>query len=574
MTLGLLSSPSSTSGENPARTPRLEKPVRLTWRRTALLLLLVDLLLVQAVAAGSGVGEDAFISLRYAENLATGAGFRFNPADEKPCEGFSNLLWVVLLAGAKRMGVSSTFGAQLGGLLCALATLGALFALGLHLRLRLYWLAPLSLSLNAHFIYYSTYGLETALFTLLVVLGVSRSIRYRPTWPSTLVAFVPLALLALVRPEGIAVALTIAGALWLLALRRGNRREARRPLCLVVSLAGVFAALLVWRYSTFESISAAPTLTKLFRWHPGVESQLAAGLRYLGAFLTTNPAMAVALGCLLLRAAPARTRRAALLNCLPAALLLGAVVAVGGDAVYFLHFRFFVPVLPGLLLAAAIALDSVPVRSPLWRAALGIAAVIASLFYIPYRVDGLRFVRSTPAFGILFDSVRDAGDLASRLREGKAFRVDDILELRIGRWLRDNVDRRALLATGQAGNIPYHSNLPAVDFVGLASCDVAQAGSLEAVSDLLRLKHPDLFLLMPSDVGYRLMPNDYELSRIFRAGRVSRSLLLFARRGFMPCVGGGDLLRQEADGRTFWIRRSCVLDFFPAGKPRSRGRRG
>lgn len=41
--------------------------------------------------------DDAMISMRYARNLAHGAGLRWNPG-EPPVEGFTNPLWVVFMA--------------------------------------------------------------------------------------------------------------------------------------------------------------------------------------------------------------------------------------------------------------------------------------------------------------------------------------------------------------------------------------------------------------------------------------------------------------------------------------------
>ena len=43
--------------------------------------------------------DDAFISFRYARNLATGHGLVFNPGFER-VEGYTNFLWVLMLAGA------------------------------------------------------------------------------------------------------------------------------------------------------------------------------------------------------------------------------------------------------------------------------------------------------------------------------------------------------------------------------------------------------------------------------------------------------------------------------------------
>ena len=46
--------------------------------------------------------DDAFISFRYAHNLAAGHGLVYNVGER--VEGFTNLLWTLLLAGGIRLG--------------------------------------------------------------------------------------------------------------------------------------------------------------------------------------------------------------------------------------------------------------------------------------------------------------------------------------------------------------------------------------------------------------------------------------------------------------------------------------
>jgi hypothetical protein len=46
----------------------------------------------------SFVCDDAFISFRYARNLARGLGLRYNVGEEPPVEGYSELLWVIAMA--------------------------------------------------------------------------------------------------------------------------------------------------------------------------------------------------------------------------------------------------------------------------------------------------------------------------------------------------------------------------------------------------------------------------------------------------------------------------------------------
>src|SRR5687767_8859993 len=49
------------------------------------------------------VVDDAFISFRYADNLARGLGLVYNSGER--VEGYTNFLWTVLLAGGAAVGI-------------------------------------------------------------------------------------------------------------------------------------------------------------------------------------------------------------------------------------------------------------------------------------------------------------------------------------------------------------------------------------------------------------------------------------------------------------------------------------
>src|SRR5262245_5079445 len=61
------------------------------------------LLLIVHAAAYWFLTDDAFISFRYARNFSAGAGLVFNPGFER-VEGYSNFLWVLILAAGNRLG--------------------------------------------------------------------------------------------------------------------------------------------------------------------------------------------------------------------------------------------------------------------------------------------------------------------------------------------------------------------------------------------------------------------------------------------------------------------------------------
>src|SRR5438045_1442706 len=55
--------------------------------------------------------DDAFISFRYAENLARGHGLVYNPGDY--VEGYTNFLWVVIIAAVNALGGDSLLWSKL-----------------------------------------------------------------------------------------------------------------------------------------------------------------------------------------------------------------------------------------------------------------------------------------------------------------------------------------------------------------------------------------------------------------------------------------------------------------------------
>src|SRR4051812_5043075 len=74
------------------------------------------------------VVDDAFISLRYAERFIHGQGLTWN--DGERVEGYSNLLWILLVSGLGVLGMDLVDATLLLGILCSLATLLVIFHYG------------------------------------------------------------------------------------------------------------------------------------------------------------------------------------------------------------------------------------------------------------------------------------------------------------------------------------------------------------------------------------------------------------------------------------------------------------
>src|SRR6188472_4082581 len=70
--------------------------------------------------------DDAYITFRYARHLADGYGLgAWNRTGER-VEGYSSLLWTLLLAGAARPGIDIWLASKVMGMCAALLALGAL----------------------------------------------------------------------------------------------------------------------------------------------------------------------------------------------------------------------------------------------------------------------------------------------------------------------------------------------------------------------------------------------------------------------------------------------------------------
>ena len=303
--------------------------------------------------------DDAYIVYRYAENLANGHGFAFNPGQR--VEGVTCFLWTLLLVPFAALGLPLPVVAPLLGAACGLLTCALLPAMSARMDGREGWdvgdlAAPALVLATPAFAYWSVGGLETVPATLLLVLGLARHLR---DGRLGLASAVPLAMAPLVRPEApLPIAAVLADRL---LASRGRLREHAAWIAIV---AAPGLALLVFRRAYF---GAWLPNTYWAKTGGGPAGQARAGIGYVGDFLSSfveplggSHALAFSpwsapLGGVLVAAALAwgllhPQRRVLALVVL--ALLL-AVVLEGGDWMP-LH-RFLVPAVPLLWLLASSA---------------------------------------------------------------------------------------------------------------------------------------------------------------------------------------------------------------------------
>jgi hypothetical protein len=311
----------------------------------ALLATLV-LLLLHAWVYGF-VTDDAFISFRYARNLASGHGLVFNPGFER-VEGYTNFLWVVILAGLARVGARPEVTAHV---LSIAATVGlwavvAAYAFRTRPAGGAGWLAlvpTLLLAATRSIAVWSTSGLETRLFELLVVAGTLRLLteterRLEGGSPRPVAALL-LALATLTRPDGLLIAAAVFGVAGATLLVRGRLR-----LRDAIPSAAVFL-LLVGGHLLFRVSYYGAWVPNTYAAKVGGRTWWSMGGRYLTAFVLEYaawlwlPLLAAAI------AGHARRRTLFVPALFAAAVIPHAlyIVSIGGDHFEYRPFDLYFP---------------------------------------------------------------------------------------------------------------------------------------------------------------------------------------------------------------------------------------
>jgi hypothetical protein len=209
----------------------------------------------------------------------------------------------------------------------------------------------------------------------------------------------------------------------------------------------------------------------------GTWDAVARGAGYAGDFsLAWLPVLALAaIGLIPLRSSQRSLR---------AVFVIGYVlyvIAVGGD--HKRTFRFFVPVMPlvALLAAGGIATLAARLTAPRLRRALAFALVAACI----------------GATWLLAADTREF----SRIR-AERYRSDR----QLGEWLASHLPPDALLATSNAGIIPYYAGLETIDMLGLTDRHIAhapmsdmgrgKAGHEKGDGNYVFARRPDVILFM------------------------------------------------------------------------------
>ncbi len=401
------------------------------------------------------LGDDAFISFRYAANLAAGDGLVWNPGEY--VEGYTNFLWVLIMAAGMRLGIapeglSSALGIASGaGVLLLLGRFSAKRLGALH---PVVWLPLFTLALSRSFTAWSSGGLATQFFTLLVVAAQLQFIRERRgesqhVWVSSLL----FALATLTRPEGGLFTL-VTGLFFLSSVVR--RRTSPRDLCVwVLPWVLLVGTHFLWRHGYYDAWLPNTFYAKVNGFWPEQA-------RHYFAIFQADYKIGYYLPLIFLGLI--RSRELAHSYLTASVLVYCAYLfAIGGGR---FEFRFLVVVLPAVYWLIAEGLLGLLETSGEGRhgfVALGIAAAAALL-------------ATTHLGSISPEAKRDRHHIES-IERTRDYAIERVRE---GKILADYIQAGVLpedliLCVGGAGALPYYTGWPTLDFRGLNDPHIARS---------------------------------------------------------------------------------------------------
>lgn len=468
------------------------------------------------------IQDDAYIAFRYAHYFAQGQGLVWYPGSDEL--GYTSFLFTLAVGLLLKLGLSAETAAFALSIPAYFGAIIVTFLIGRRLsdNLLVPVLAAFSLATNMTFAGYATGGLETSLHIFLVLLAYHAFLLWRDTPQvnhlarlgvvSALALLTRLDSALLLFPLYVMLFLSLAGK----AYQEKKPANLWMPLLLAAGIPTLAVALLL----IVNAMVYGHALPNAFyvkiddRWHTHE------GFGYLLHYSRSRGHVPLALLVLLLFSLSRRdftlsVSRDRLLLLAPAVIWFFYVLNIGGD---FMEFRFVLPMMPFFALFITMSLlESGPLLFKRMDLVLVILIVFAAISQRQYFRPGANKSGTIESMHTLSTWISD---------------------MPVG-WVTVGKTLHTLLYTGQptdpkiavapAGAIPYYSQLPALDMLGLNTRDVLNAGEIKqraghrykASLNYMRqsgvnlvIDHPLYVCLQPGERKYSCAPTPVPLEPI------------------------------------------------------------
>ena len=424
--------------------------LRHPWTIVLLLLIFVGVLLLNASYYYPFLSDDSLISLRYVDRLLDGFGLTWT--DGHPVEGYSNLLWILLITFLGLFGVDLIFASRILGVLgMALIMYSLLFYYVRKDSFRATWFplttALLFLSIAGPIAVWAIGGLEQPLYGGLIALSIVLTYRIidlgKINSKNIFYLSLTLGLVCITRPDGPLFAVASAFSLFIIGLFYKKKQLLVRSFYVLVGAFAFYGGQTVFRFFYYGEFVPNTALVKIT---PSIQHFLH-GLEYLkDGFVSLSPFSIVALIFIPVIFFSTEKRAKGIYLSVVLFLWSAYVVFIGGDV--FPAYRHFIPlivVFSFLLVEGFLILTNYLKQLPSPKYYFAVIAFSFFLF-IPYTLIQLVNDQSRRAVNERFEW--QGRDVALLLKD--AFST-----------------QQPLLAVTAAGCLPYWSELPAVDMLGL-----------------------------------------------------------------------------------------------------------
>ncbi len=381
--------------------------------------------------------DDAFIAFRYAENFAEGKGIVYNEGEY--VEGYTCFLWVVLLAGLKKLGMDLPLTSKILGTLFTFATIILMSQIHKIIVGTSWFVSLVGVILLGTFGTFTSWamsGMETSMTAFLIFLVfllfgalVSRNSNSKAGY---FMIGVITSLVAMSRPDAgiIFPVITLASI-----INAFKDRKWVSPILIIIGFSIVFVPYFIWRYSYYGWLLPNTFYVKV----GSTFEQLKRGFFYTRDFLfSCMPIFAIFIYVQSIKFKSLPTRGIIVFS-MSLAMFLNIlyVIAVGGDCMP--AYRFFTPFAPLLIMVCAYAfsISQVSVIKGL------IIVLLIATFNVWQLQNDRKYYKE-----ITSDTVAEKG-------------------MEVGLWLRENAPPDAVVATNTAGSVAYYSRLKVIDMLGL-----------------------------------------------------------------------------------------------------------
>jgi arabinofuranosyltransferase len=418
------------------------------------------------------IADDALISLRYAHRLIAGEGL--NWTDGKPVEGYSNLLWILLVSSLGACGLDLIIAARFLGVFCISVLCFSLVYTALFskrtMKMTSLTVALLMVCFSSPVVVWAIGGLEQPLIAALLGLSLAFCFQILGTDSSatkaTWAASTCLGLLCITRPDSPLFVTTIFLAV---AISRGKGHFFQSCKLLLIPVVMIVLQL-GFRLLYYGEWVPNTALVKI---SPSI-NHIRSGIWYVvGGFRTMGPFSHIAMLGMICSLIPKSTRSKGALLLLPTIAWTCYVIFLGGDTQP--AWRHIVPLV--VFFAFAIMLTTDLIQELLTVAfdrcvsdhlkkfgSLRFRQMLARML-----VAASILAAAAPLFFLYFANQRN--DLH---REGQGHLRGAITERwewdcqAMGYALKDAFyDKQPLMAVTTAGCLPYWSELPSLDMLGL-----------------------------------------------------------------------------------------------------------